>query len=118
MIYPYKCPSCKEYHEVYKESKDAKKIERCPTCSYAMSRIWTAPYLSTQDIYTGYNPGLGKYIKNKADLKDSLKGHTDRTGTEMVEIGNEKPNIKKRNNWKFSYGEMKQIHDKLESVPA
>ena len=66
--------------------------EQCPKCQtlgerrFLPSRI----YLSkTQVTHAAYNPAFGKVIKNESHLKDELAKHADKTGSKMIEVGND-----------------------------
>lgn len=95
MIYLYNCPNC-GCHDVLKSYKEVLQLEYCPDCSLLMTRVFTTPQIITKDLYTGYNPSLGKDIKNRKHLNEELKRHEDTTGIKLQEIGNETANVKKK----------------------
>jgi putative FmdB family regulatory protein len=41
MIYPYRCPVCSFYDEVFKPSSEASTPQVCPHCFAIMNRVWT-----------------------------------------------------------------------------
>jgi transcription initiation factor TFIIIB Brf1 subunit/transcription initiation factor TFIIB len=118
MIYPYRCPNCGG-KDIIKSHKEAGKIEYCDQCGAVMVRIWTVPQITTQDVYTGYNPGLGAHIKNKGHLKEVLSQREGETGEKMIEVGNEKTAciIKKKNiDLGLNNAEMRKASEILQSV--
>lgn len=68
----------------------------------------------------GYNHAFGKNIRNRQELKDTINEYKDRTGQELIEVGNE--NItsysKKIHRNKFEWGEKdrKQAYDMLDKA--
>lgn len=51
--------------------------------------------VGTDDRYRGYNPAFGKFIRNKAHLKETLAEIKGETGRELIEIGNESAKVKR-----------------------
>jgi hypothetical protein len=90
MIYPYKC-KCGAYDEVYRPARDASLPQTC-TCGATMERVYTVPYVAVEKV-EGYDPGLGRYIKNKNHKRDVIKQINYATGQDLIEIGNEKPKV-------------------------
>lgn len=66
--------------------------EQCPECQtlgerrFLPSRVFLS---KTKVRHPEYNPAFGRVIKNDSHLKDELAKHEDRTGSKMVEIGND-----------------------------
>ena len=68
----------------------------------------------TDDMYSGWNPGLGKHIKNKKHLKETLSEIKGETGKVLVEVGNESPRVKKPAS-KLDDVDMNQVCNELKS---
>lgn len=68
--------------------------------------------VSTDDRYKGYNPAFGKFIKNKADLKNTLAEIKGETGKDLIEVGNESPRVKKAPS-KFDEETVKAAYNEL-----
>lgn len=116
MIYPYNCPNC-GYQEVVKNADDAARPENCQRCGETLARLWTVPQVTTKDIYTGFNPALGKHIKNKSHLRDELRKHEATTGTPLIEVGSECARVRRPDpEIKLNDGEMRKAHEILQSV--
>lgn len=116
MIYPYTCTEC-GYVEVVKSTADACKPELCGNCGRQLERIYTVPQVSTRDVYTGYNPALGKQIKNKGHLREELARHEAETGIHLHEVGNEKATVKPiEPNWELTPSECRKVGSILQSV--
>lgn len=41
--YPYECPRCGVYREVFKSMSKAGREEKCPECKIPLRRIFTRP---------------------------------------------------------------------------
>ena len=118
MIYPYRCPLCERgLVEIFKGQENASRAEKCPRCGAGLVRIWTVPQVNTKDRYTGYNPAIGKQIKNKAHLRDELRRHEAETGKHLYEIGNDSANVKKRKpSFDLTPSECRRAGEILQSV--
>lgn len=113
MIYEYACDKCKIETEVVKMSSECSNPEHCVICGAEMYRVWTVPAVSIpQSGY--YNHGLGRYISSKQDVKDAQREHKDRTGYELIELGNEK--VKPKVSQKYDYGHEAQTAKQLLGV--
>jgi hypothetical protein len=88
MIYPFRCPACGAYIEVVRPAAEASKVEQC-VCGQPMNRVYTVPQVTVEHV-EGYDYGLGTYISSKAHKRDVLKRINEKTGQNLVEIGNEK----------------------------
>jgi len=63
----------------------------------------------------GYNHAFGKYIKNRQELRDAINEHKDKTGEDLIEVGNENINSyskKHRNHFEWDDAEIAQALDK------
>lgn len=107
MIYPFKC-SCGAYDEVYRRAADAGLPQTC-TCGAEMQRVFTVPFATVEHI-EGYDPGLGRYISNKAQKADTIRRINAETGQHIVEIGNEKLKIAPK---KQDYSVPNEVWDKV-----
>lgn len=90
MIYLYRCVQCGKEYDIIKSYKLAAREEICPDCSLVMQRVWTVPEIGKVYIEPWYSPAHGKMMKRASDLKDANKEYHDKTGSEMIEVGNEK----------------------------
>lgn len=66
--------------------------EQCSRCQTLGSRRFLPArvfFTKTAVTHAEYNPGLGKVIQNQAHLKDVLAEHHDKTGKQIVEVGND-----------------------------
>ena len=82
-----------------------------------MQRIFTVPNtIIKQSDY--FHIGLGKRITNSGQVKDELKAYKDRTGKEIIELGNERlpKNVEPQSKYEFSDQETRGIHRILESA--
>lgn len=116
MIYQFRCSPCNKDFDVYRPSKDSHLPEHCPDCKNQMDRVYTIPYMTVkQSDYFHY--GLGKNITNTSQVQDELKKYTDRTGKELIELGNEKlTKVAPKSNYEFSETENKKLHGMLEAA--
>jgi len=116
MIYQFKCNTCDIDYEVFRSVKESSEPMCCPACNNQMQRIYTVPHtIIKQSNY--YHMGLGKQITNNADVKDEYKKYKDRTGKEIIELGNEKlPEVKPKTNYELSHQETREVHRILESA--
>jgi len=113
MIYPFQCGNCGRYIEVYRTASDSGLPEQCSDCGEWMDRVWTVPMVSVvADPY--YNEGLGIKVTGKNSIKDHINMVHDTTGREIVEVGNEKANVKKKkSDYNFTNTEIKDMHAML-----
>ena len=115
MIYPFKC-KCGIIMEIVRHHSEAGLPYNCPQCGEEMKRIWTVPQVK---VYGGmeFNPGLGKFVRGQAGVRDALREHKDKTGQELIEVGNEKIKTKsKAGKYEFSHADMKEMHQTLEGA--
>ena len=90
MIYPFKCPVCGDYKEVYRHSSEASNGEICLKCDAAMERVYTPPMIAAP-WFDYFDPGLGRNITSPADIRRAKSDYKRKTGHEMVEVGNDAP---------------------------
>lgn len=92
MLYAYDCAGCGHAFDVAKPVSRMDDLEQCPRCQtvgerrFLPSRIHLA---KTQVRHAEFNPAFGKVIKNERHLRDELAKHADKTGSKMVEVGND-----------------------------
>lgn len=92
MIYGYNCEKCSNEFDVVKSADLMEREENCAQCGEVATRQFLPHNLylnKTSVTHAEFNPAFGKVIKNKSHLKDELSRHEDRTGSKMVEIGND-----------------------------
>jgi predicted nucleic acid-binding Zn ribbon protein len=107
---------CQVTYEVYRASKDASLPEICPECYQTMERIYTVPQaiIKASDYY---HMGVGKQITNSSQVKDELKRYKDIHGSELIELGNEKPIVKtQESRYDFTEQETRGIYQTLEAA--
>ena len=92
MIYLFHCPLCGNTKEVYRHHTEASQEEICDKDNKVMARVWTAPQVAVSTLGY-YDPGLGCYIGNKKDIANAKRRIRDENGSDIVEIGNEKPKL-------------------------
>jgi len=116
MIYPYKCSKCGSEYDVYRPVSECSQTEICKECNQEMHRLYTVPHtIIRQSDY--FHVGLGKRISNSSQVKDELKKYQERTGKELIEIGNERlPEVKPESRYEFTDKETRGIHRILESA--
>lgn len=96
-IYLYECPACQARFDVVKSVAQINDSERCGCGSEAERKISRVNFTNAGDWHPTYNPALGQVVRSKAHLRSILADHKARTGTEMIEVGNEPvENIHKR----------------------
>lgn len=115
MIYPYKCLCGREY-DVYRPASKCSEPEICPDCSQEMQRVYTIPHtIIRQSDY--FHLGLGKRITNSGQVKDELKAYKDRTGKEIIELGNERlPKVEPKSTYDLTDKEIRGISQILDKA--
>ncbi len=99
--------------EVYRPASEAGDTEYCACCGKAMKRVWTVPEVG-RAFEPYYNDGLGKVINHKSDVKTELQRIKDTEGRELVEVGNDRAHVKKKESeYKFTTAEMRDMHNML-----
>jgi len=83
-----------EPFQVYRPMRESGDPAFCPMCARQLKRIYTGGQFSIPKYPSGFNPGLGKVVKNQAEHNDAIKRIKDETGRKLVEVGNEKPTQK------------------------
>lgn len=83
-IYEYKCPECEHIFEQFLRIADYTPTASCPDCGKESTRIYSPVHFSVDNWdRRGWQPAVGRPLKNKADLKDWLKANN------MSEVGPE-----------------------------
>ena len=95
MIYEYICPKCNLESEVIKPHQLSGSLEFCIVCNGKLKRIYSVPQVHVKN-HGYYNYGIDKYVSNKNDIKDAKKAYHDKTGSELIEVGNERPKAKRK----------------------
>lgn len=77
-------------------------------------------YILKRSGIGGYNPAFGKVIRNSEELKSAIREHNDRTGEDLVEVGNfdVSSHSTKRHRNRFEWGEKdrKEAYDLLDKI--
>lgn len=102
MTYEYFCPKCKVEREIVKPASECSLPEFCLICNQSLKRIYSKPQINVPSRGY-YNYGIDKYINNKQDLQDAKNKYKDKTGNEMIEIGNEKILPKKQAPYDYAH---------------
>jgi len=103
----------KEPFEVWRPMRESKEPAFCPMCGNTLERIYGRAQISVPSYPAGYNPGLGKVIKNKREHEDRIREIKDTTGKKLVEVGNEKPKEKtKRTPYTITRDEIQRIYNR------
>lgn len=94
MVYPFKCESCDVLHDIVRPYTAASNPANCPTCGAEMQRIYTVPRFNC----TVSKPSrvFGIDMANKHAVDDMRRAYRDKTGSDMVEIGNERVTVAPR----------------------
>jgi predicted nucleic acid-binding Zn ribbon protein len=103
MVYQYACSKCNIESEVVKPHTECSNPEHCLICNTEMQRVWTVPQVNCPIPPAGYyNHGLGRVINSKRDIRDAQIQHKDRTGFDLIELGNDKPKSKPKEAYSYS----------------
>lgn len=94
MIYEYVCKEHGLTH-VIKPATEYDREEKCPECGKTIKPMISAPYVSTPQMEAHYNPGLGKVVKNRHEIKEEIRKLNDTLGMDIVEVGNSRAEKKK-----------------------
>lgn len=113
MIYEFRCASCGNIQEIIRLYQEASEVAFCSSCGSEMQRIYSIPNISVPKL-DYYDHGLGTYVSSKHDIKEAQRKYHDRTGSELVEVGTDKIEPKKPDNYKLSDKETREIYQKLE----
>lgn len=74
MIYPFTCPACDSYEEVWRPISEASMPEICKNCETPMERVWTPVHFYGAAVGEAeFNHGLGCVTRTAADRKEALK---------------------------------------------
>lgn len=75
-----------------KRAAEMEAPEQCPKCQTLGERRFLPARLhftKTSVRHAEFNPAFGKVIRNDAHLRDELAQHEGRTGSKMIEVGND-----------------------------
>lgn len=99
MIYPFRCPKCNHYDEVWRPHAESSLPLNCTKCGEAMYRIYGGHGVKCENKEV-WNPGLGC---RQGEVKEKLKRLKSEKGVELHEVGNERSELKvKHNDYKMS----------------
>lgn len=93
MIYLYECKFCGEF-DVVKPYNRAAIEETCPNCYSEMKKRVTAVKGFVGTFVPGFNYALGASFESKRAQDEHIKKIEYTTGKKLVEVGNDKLNIK------------------------
>ena len=98
MLYEYKCWRCDESFDISKPSSEVDREEICPICHIVMKRIdvHNKVFVNLGTFEPHFNPAFGKKIHNKHQLREEIAQLNDEKGYDLQEVGNEKPQKRKR----------------------
>lgn len=114
MIYSYWCDRCEQGVDIYKTAKEIDTREFCDECDSIMSRQFVFQgQMSVPNIEPHYNPAFGKIIHSKQELKDTVRQHNDKHGTDLQEVGNERVRAKKRERFVNAESAAKELYGVL-----
>jgi putative FmdB family regulatory protein len=79
-VYMYRCPLC---HDVFSTAQSiadysTSRSRVCPECDIPLNRVYTPPAI-TPMMDAHFNPSVGRYVRNKADLTSALSQLSDET---------------------------------------
>jgi predicted nucleic acid-binding Zn ribbon protein len=105
MIYQFRCPLCGNYKEVVRHHTECQQEEICGNnCNMVMERVYSVPQIAVSTLGY-YDHGLGAYIGSKKDIANAKSRIRSETGSDMIEVGNEKfKKTPKLNNYDFPRG--------------
>lgn len=91
MIYDFECESCGRVTEEVRAVSERDEPGRCE-CGEVTGRIFSfTGSVSLGSFREGYYHAFGKPLTQKHQLKEELARYKGETGSELVEMGNEKP---------------------------
>jgi len=53
MRYNYECKKCKLEVTIVKPMSESSRVEKCPSCTLPMDRVFTSPSIGTSDGFKG-----------------------------------------------------------------
>jgi len=95
MIYPFRCLFCGNYEEIIRHHSESGLGAICSECGQPMNRVYSVPNVNVPKMGE-YNPGLGCVVNSRKDIRDAQRRIKYETGREVIEVGNEKVNVKPR----------------------
>src|SRR6266446_5431174 len=94
--YVYHCRCCQKKMDVLKPVNWMEASEFCSHCARRMERIICFQGKMSPDTWQPeWNYGLGKVITFRNQIKEELKRIQGEEGREIVEVGNERVEVKK-----------------------
>lgn len=94
-IYDYRCSDCGEVLTRYEPMAGSHEIAIC-ACGNTAVRIWDKPMAFVDNTPAHYNYGLGIQVNSRKDIREAQRRYKGEHGSELVEVGNEKPTAGKR----------------------
>lgn len=96
MYYVYRCDKCGREAEEARRIDERDEPKSC-ACGRDMKRVEITYQgeIGPIHFHDGYYPSFGKRINSKRELKNELHRYQAETGSELIEIGNEKEALKR-----------------------
>ena len=96
MDYSYRCNFCDIRFQVIKSYRQIDDTEFCEKCGSVAERYFNPGRVQLMGASgpvekPEYNPALGKWTTSKRHKHKELAEYKARTGSELIEIGNESP---------------------------
>ena len=109
MTYVYHCPHCTHEEEFIRPSSQCNLIEICPKCSQTMYKKFFAPIFSIEKGEYSISLGMNS---NKSNIDRMKKEYTEKTGSELVEVGDNSSKVsKKQTDYSLPKEIMAKIHE-------
>jgi len=88
-LYDYRCPDCGVQFERYEPMSDSHEFAICE-CGQSADRIYAPSLVYVDNTQPHFNHGLGVKVNSRKDIREFQRAYKDRTGSELVEVGNER----------------------------
>jgi hypothetical protein len=95
-FYLMRCPDCQRQFDVFEGIHDGKHDSAVCECGQLAQRMYTPPMVFVDQITEHFNHGLGMKVSSRRQIRDAQRAYKDRTGSELVEVGNERPRAEKQ----------------------
>lgn len=93
MLYDYKCKHCGKILEISKPHEESSMEELCVQCGTVMDRIYTVSHVV---ISNSYNSTILGGNTDRNSIAEMQKRYHDRTGSEMIPVGDSNSNVKRK----------------------
>jgi hypothetical protein len=88
---------CNKNEEIIKSHRDFDRPEPCDVCGDDMVRqVVFSGQMAPDKSESHYNHAFGKVIHSKRELRNEIKRHNSEYGTDLQEVGNEKPRVERK----------------------